>query len=478
MTLFPSNPILLIDDEEEFLLSAQLTLRSSGINNVELCSESTRVKSLLERREYAVILMDMVMPGVSGKELLPQIVGEYPYIPLIVTTALNDVETAVNAMKDGAFDYMVKPVDKSRLVSATRRAIEIREVRRENTLLKKYLLSDHLENPEAFAEIISGNSSMRSIFQYIEAVGRTSLPVLITGETGVGKELVARSVHFASQRKGNFITVNVAGLDDNLFSDTLFGHRRGAYTGADEDRRGLIEQAGGGTLFLDEIGDLSMESQVKLLRLLQEGKYYPLGSDVPKSSDARVVVATNVDLEEMQAAKKFRRDLYYRLKTHHVHIPSLRERPDDIPLLVDHFLEQASRELGKKPPTPPRELAVLLKTYHFPGNIRELEGMIYDAVSQHRSGTLSMETFKAKIANLPSAGGISHPAGHPEPATPEDDGHVTFSEKLPAMKDLEQRLIDEALRRADGNQTIAADLIGMTRKALNNRLIRSRKSSD
>ena len=268
------------------------------------------------------------------------------------------------------------------------------------------------------------------------------------------------------------MTVNVAGLDDNLFSDTLFGHRRGAYTGADEHRKGLIEQATEGTLFLDEIGDLSMESQVKLLRLLQEGKYYPLGSDVAKVTDARVVVATNQNLEAMQETNAFRRDLYYRLKTHHMHIPPLRERADDVALLVDHFLDTAARQLGRPKPTAPRELTILLRTYHFPGNIRELEGMIFDAVSLHRSGVLSMDTFKAKIAS--AAGGRSPLFAEAAPSA-EKRRRVSFSEQLPSLKEVEQMLIDEALRRSDGNQTIAADLIGMSRKALNNRLIRSRK---
>lgn len=473
MGKYPSIPVLLIDDEEQFLLSARLTLKSAGITNIVLCSDSREVLPRLEAAEYALILIDMIMPNISGSDLLPQIVKDYPHIPFIVTTALNDVETAVAAMKAGAMDYIVKPVDNSRLVTSVKRAIELREIRNENTKLKKYLLSDKLEHPEAFSEIITQSASMRAIFQYIEAIAQTSLPVLITGETGVGKELVARSVHNASHRPGEFVTVNVAGLDDNLFSDTLFGHKRGAFTSADREREGLIEQAAEGTIFLDEIGDLSLESQVKLLRLLQEGKYYPLGSDVYKVSDARVVVATNKDLDAMQAEGTFRRDLYYRLKTHHVQIPSLRDRLDDIGLLAEHFLEKAAIAFNRKKVTAPRELSILLKTYNFPGNIRELEGMIYDAVSQHKGGVLSLEPFKNKLGQnaagrarlIPEAGGD---AG-------ADPGEFSFPERLPHLKDLEQMLIDEALARADGNQTIAADLIGMSRKALNNRLIRSKK---
>lgn len=473
MTTYPVYPILLIDDEEQFLRIARVNLKSAGLNNVVTCADSTQVMRMLKSREYSVIVLDMMMPKVSGQELVPQIVKEYPDIPLIIITAMNEAEVAVACMKIGAFDYIVKPVDRSRLVGSVKRALEISEVRWQNTLLKQYLLSGELQHPEVFEEIVTRNPAMKAIFQYIEAIARTFFPVLITGETGVGKELIARVIHRLSGRKGEFVTVNVAGLDDTLFSDTLFGHKKGAFTGADEARKGLIEQAAEGTLFLDEIGDLSMESQVKLLRLLQEGKYYPLGSDVPKGTDARVVVATNQNLDEMQRTGAFRKDLYYRLKSHHVHIPPLRERREDIELLAEHFLEIGAEKLGKKKPTAPRELYTLLRTYHFPGNIRELEGMIYDALSLHQGGVLSMEPFKARIGM--SGSPLRPPIPNGAAAETGENKGVIFLDPLPSLKEVEEMLIEEALKRADGNQTIAAQLIGMSRKALNNRLIRSRK---
>ena len=217
--------------------------------------------------------------------------------------------------------------------------------------------------------------------------------------------MIAKAVHLLSNRKGEFVPVNVAGLDENVFTDTLFGHKKGAFTGADRARIGLVEQASGGTLFLDEIGDLSADLQVKLLRLLQEGEYFPLGSDVTKRSDARVVVATNQELQTLQESGKFRKDLYYRLCAHHVHIPPLRERREDLPLLAEHFLEKSSEALGKKKPTPPKELFILLSSYHFPGNIRELKSMIWDAVSYHKIGKLSLDAFKTHIRKTqPSMG--------------------------------------------------------------------------
>jgi DNA-binding NtrC family response regulator len=469
---FPILPVLLVDDEAQFLLSERLTLASAGIDHIVECEDSREVMPLLSKQDFQVIVMDMSMPHLAGWDLLPQIVANHPGIPIIVITAIDEVETAVQSMKTGAFDYLVKPVDDSRLVTTVRRAIELREVRDENVRLKRSLLSGKLEHPEAFSAIVTRNSKMRSIFQYLEAIARTPLPVLITGETGVGKELIAKALHALSGRKGELVPVNVAGVDDNLFSDTLFGHKRGGFTGADRDRKGLIEQATGGSLFLDEIGDLSLESQVKLLRLLQEGKYYPIGSDVVKLTDARFIVATNLDLDSMQQKGQFRKDLYYRLRAHHVHIPALRDRKDDIPLLVEHLLEKAAVTLGKKKPTPPRELFTLLENYQFDGNIRELEGMIFDAVSQHKGGVLSMESVRAKTAPATSSQFLSGPD---EPQQSQiHDQKIIFTDQIPTLKEAEQQLIAEALKRSNGLQTIAAQMLGMTRRALNNRLSRSR----
>ena len=350
---FPSHPILFVDDEEHFLLSAELTLSSNGLNNVETCSDGRQVADLLKKKRYSMVALDINMPYVSGTAILEQIVSDYHETPVVMITAVNDVDSAVRCIKQGAFDYVVKPIDEDKLVSTVKRGLELTEIRSENEMLKQLLLSSGLEHPEAFSAIVTRSPSLQLTFRYIEAIARTNLPVLITGETGTGKELFARSVHKASGRTGELISVNVAGVDDDFFSDTLFGHRKGAYTGADEERKGLIEKASEGTLFLDEIGDLSAASQVKLLRLLQDGSYYPIGSDVAKLSDARIVVATHRDIKTMQASDTFRQDLYYRLKSHHVAIPPLRERKDDLPYLIDHFITKASFTLKKKRPTPP-----------------------------------------------------------------------------------------------------------------------------
>jgi len=322
---------------------------------------------------------------------------DFPQIPVILMTAIDNLEPAVSCIKSGAFDYMVKPVEPGRLAASIRKALEMKDLSIELSSLKRHLLTDDLDHPAAFAAIITGNKKMRAVFQYVEVIAGSRQPVLISGETGTGKELIARAVHELSGCTGEFVAVNVAGLDDTMFSDTLFGHKKGAFTGAEQPREGLIARAAQGTIFLDEIGDLDEMSQVKLLRLLQEREYYPVGSDVARKSDARVVLATNRDLQKQIGAGKFRNDLFYRLSTHQVSIPPLRERLDDIPPLLDHFLAGAAASLGKKKPTPPPALAVLLSLYVFPGNVRELESMVFDAVARHTSGILSMESFRTAI---------------------------------------------------------------------------------
>jgi DNA-binding NtrC family response regulator len=464
-SVYPHFPIMLVDDEVQALNSFEMVLRSARMNNFISCQESRDVIPLLSQQEIEVILLDLRMPHLSGEELLPIISSDFPEVPVIIITGANDVETAVKCMKLGASDYMVKPVEKSRLVTGVRKVIELRELQRENQLLRAQVLSEKLEHPEAFSEIVTNSASMRSIFQYIEAISISPQPLLITGETGVGKELVAKATHSLSNRKGDFIPVNIAGLDDTVFADTLFGHYKGAFTGAEQARSGLVERASGGTLFLDEIGDLNTASQVKLLRLLQDGEFFPLGSDISKRSDARIIVATNQDLHALQESGTFRKDLYYRLCSHHIHIPPLRERREDLPFLMEHFFEKASKTLSKKKPTPPEELLTLLSTYDFPGNIRELESMVFDAVSSHRSGKLSMEVFKSHIYQ-------KHPTleADSRQLLSEKSALISFSEQLPTLKQVEQLLISETLRRSNNNQSIAALSLGISRQALNKRL--------
>jgi DNA-binding NtrC family response regulator len=453
----------MVDDEVQALDSFETVLLFAGINNIIRCQDSRDVMPLLSRQEIEVMLLDLSMPHISGEELLSLVTRDFPEVPVIIITGSNDVETAVACMKSGAFDYMVKPVEKSRLISGVKRAVEIRELQRENQLLRSHVLSDRLEHPEAFSEIITNSPMLRSIFQYIESISMSPQPVLITGETGVGKELVAKAIHKLSQRKGAFVPINVAGLDDNVFADTLFGHKKGAFTGADQARAGLVEQASGGTLFLDEIGDLSHSSQVKILRLLQDGEFFPLGLDIAKHSDARVVVATNQNLQALQESGKFRKDLYYRLCAHHTHIPPLRDRKEDLPILVDHFLKKASKALGKQKLTPPEELFPVLATYPFPGNIRELESMIFDAATSCKSERLSLEPFRSYIRQ-------SELVTKTE-VTGQSIAASTLKEKIDTISQMtEKQMIIDALNKTNQNRTKAAELLGISRRTLQNKI--------
>ncbi|MBK5275099.1 MAG: sigma-54-dependent Fis family transcriptional regulator [Desulfuromonadales bacterium] len=467
VTVTPIQPaVVLVDDEQDILFSYEVMLQGAAIDNVLTCSDSRNLLPLLAEKEAGVVILDLQMPHISGTELLAEITANYPQVPVIIVTAANQLETAVACMKAGAFDYQVKPVEINRLVAGVRKALEMNSLRREISSLRESLLTGRVRNLDAFAAILTRNPKMQSVFSYLEAIAVTDQPVLITGETGVGKELVARAIHMISGVAGEFVAINSAGLDDLMFADTLFGHRKGAFTGAGETREGMVARAAGGTLFLDEIGDLSTTSQIKLLRLLQEREYHPLGADRPIASRARIVVATNQNLECLITGGAFRKDLYYRICAHQVEIPPLRDRREDIPLLLEVFLDEAAQALRKEKPSYRPELLSHLSVYRFPGNVRELKAMVFDAVTRHSGGNLTPAAFQKTIgAKLTSPSSDTAPSG-----VPVRDFAVTG--RFPTLKEMDQYLIDEALNHAKGNQGAAAALLGLTRQALNKRLCR------
>ena len=459
-------PILLIDDDAVVLEISVTALKSEGIENILTLSDSRKTVQFLEEYPVSVIVLDLMMPHISGLELLPVLARDFPHIPVIVMTSYDDIETAVSCIKAGATDYITKPMDIERLLLSVEKALQLNGLYAENINLREYLLNDNLKHPAAFDAIITASKKMRSIFQYIEVIAKSDQPILVTGETGVGKELIARAIGALSERKGQFVTINAAGLDDNMFSDTLFGHKKGAFTGADQARDGLISSASGGTLFLDEIGDLNETSQIKLLRLIQEQEFYPVGSDVLKKTDARLIVATNQDLSGLISANKFRKDLYYRLCAHHIQIPPLRERREDIPALLDHFLEKAAASLNKPKPVPSREVVALLSTYNYEGNVRELHAMVFDAVARYSSGLLTLDSFvglSGSDSNLSNAALLV-------PSKEMDDSLYGFFGRFPTIKEMEDYLTASAMNLTSGNQRSAAQLLGIARQTLSKRL--------
>ncbi len=461
--LVPRLPVLIVDDEELFLRSLTLMLRSEGITNILACDSGTAARSLLATRQFSIVLLDINLPDIRGVDLMEACVQNSPETPVVMVTAINDAAIAVECMKMGALDYLIKPIDVHRLLALIRNVTAQRDVSLENESLKAYLLDGSLKYPEAFDGIVTGNQRMRALFRYVEAIAATPFPVLITGETGTGKELFANAIHRLSGKKGALVTVNVAGIDDNAFSDTLFGHVRGAFTGAERTRAGLIEQAAGGTLFLDEIGDLQTVSQTRLLRVIQNRDYLPLGSDVARLADVRLLVATNKSIDALRCSPDFRVDFYHRLKTHHIAVPPLRERREDIPLLLDYFCGEAAGILNKPKPSIPRGLLRHLANYDFPGNVRELRSMVFEAASVAQTDTLPLGPFRGMIGSPEEE---FRQSGDQEP----EGGDLRFPQQLPTIRATTRALIAEAMRRACGNQKAAASLLGITPQALSRRL--------
>jgi DNA-binding NtrC family response regulator len=461
------HSILIVDDDAAFLDGARRALLAHGIGNVTTLQDSTQVLRALATGTHSVVMLDWVMPDPSGATLLPEIVRQYPEIPVIIMTGVRDLENVVSCIKQGAYDYITKPLDTTRLVSIVQNAVTSSELIVRNRKLTGYLLGEPLSNPDVFSEIITCNDRMLSTFKVIETLAGSRQPVLITGETGVGKELIAQAIHRCSGLKGRIVTVNAAGLDDTMLADTLFGHRKGAYTGATERRDGLIEQAKGGTLFLDEIGDLSNTSQIKLLRLLQQNEYYRLGSDVLHRSDARIIAASNSNFQALLNSGAFRSDLYYRISAHTLHIPPLRERREDIIQLVDHFVEETSRSMLRIPPDLSRELRHALIAYEYPGNVRELINMVHNAVTHNRTEILTLEDFPGLAPGVTTPREIVRKIGNHQFAL-----HGIFHD-FPTIEEVEVLLVEEAIALSHGNRSVAARMLGVSRPTLQKRLERA-----
>nr|WP_319490816.1 sigma-54 dependent transcriptional regulator [uncultured Desulfobacter sp.] len=467
-------PVVLVDDESSELDAYGFLLTSMGVKQVIQVQDSRRLPGVMRDLGVCVLFLDLNMPHKSGLEVLKELRETHPHIPVVIITANSEIESAVACLKQGAHDYLVKPINMNTFASALRNALEICALRNEVFTLKGVSFNQNLKYPEHFRNIITQNPRMIGLFQYIESISSSREPILILGETGTGKELISRAIHDVSGLEGPFIPVDVAGLDDNLFSDTLFGHSKGAYTGADKHREGLVEKAAGGSLFLDEIGDLSAASQVKLLRLIQEGIFYPLGSDKPRTCRARIISATNKTRNALATEDqgRFRSDLFFRLSTHLIEVPPLRERKEDIPLIAAGLRDQAAKAMGKPVVETGQQLSAVLEAHAFPGNIRELKTYIYDAVAQSTGTSLSVDAILDRLADVSTVSRAPMVGAAPNRDTVLEDLMGGF----PTLAALTEYAIDQALERTDNNQSQAARLLGISKQALSKRLKNRDKS--
>ncbi len=443
----PERVILIVDDEETQRKVLAGFLRKRGFEAVQAASAEAAVAEA-SSRTIDLVLTDLRMPGRTGIDLVDDLRRVNPEVPVIVMTAFGTVATAVEAMKRGAADYLTKPIDLDELEVLIARTLERRALVSENAELRRQVESRYrLEGLE------TANARMQQAINVAARAAESRATILIRGESGTGKELLARAIHYASPRaRRPLVAVNVAALPETLLESELFGHERGAFTGADRERRGRFELADGGTLFLDEIGDLPRSLQVKLLRVLQEQTVERVGASRVITVDVRIIAATHRDLEALIRAGEFREDLYYRLNVVSIDLPPLRDRREDVPLLVDHFLRRFAGER-----TPPltgvsREALDLLLKYPYPGNVRELENLIHRAVVLARGSLVTTADLPAPVAD----------------AAPETDaGAGTFVERVTRF---ERQLIVDALGRAGGVQTQAARLLGMSERHLRYKL--------
>jgi len=437
--------ILVVDDEKNILKIVSATLKKEGYG-VETAQSSEEAIEKFGRATYHLVITDLKLPGKTGIELMGFIKSRDADVPVVVVTAFGSIENAVDAMKKGAFSYLTKPINSDELLSVAKEAIEKFELKRENAALKS-----ELKGKYTFSSIIGKSAPMEEVFATISMVAKTQSNILVVGESGTGKELVARAVHYGSERAGGpFVTIDCAAIPPEILESELFGHEKGAFTGAHEKKIGLLEHANGGTVFLDEIGELDLNLQKKLLRFLQEREILRVGGSSRIKLNVRIVAATNKDLDSEVLEKRFREDLFYRLNVVKISIPPLRERKDDILLLAQHFLEKMNGIEGKHIQGIDDAVVNAFLRYDWPGNVRELENIIERAYILCPTVMIGKKYLPPKLA-LPAQ----------DERGPVDQMNLIETEK---------RLIVKALNQTDWNQSKAAEVLGITRKQLRTKM--------
>jgi DNA-binding NtrC family response regulator len=445
------TPVLVVDDDVGILSSIEAVITRSGMPEPALVSDSGRVMDLVRQYRFYLVLLDLIMPRASGMDILKQLKTEFPETECVIITAVDDVSMAVQAMKYGAYDYLVKPFDENKMVITIQRALERYSLRHGLAPLERIPSFPELKNLRAFKDMLAGDEKMALVFHQAEIAAATDYNLLITGETGTGKDLLVRIIHKLSHRsRGPFVAINTSASSKTLFEDDLFGHVKGAYTGALTDKEGFFESAQGGTLYLDEITELPRELQVKLLRAIEEKEIYRLGATAPTPLEMRIITSTNRNIDEEIHAQRFREDLFYRLNRSHIHIPPLRERKKDILPLAAHFLSIHAKQNQKNIHSLTPGLSDRLLEYPFPGNVRELENIIASAVLSEKGSVLTLSA-----TTLPG----KYPAPHP--AQP----HALIS-----LQELEKQHILRVLEATGWNRTRAAKMLGIDLRTLRRKL--------
>ncbi len=438
--------ILVIDDEVDIRNGLAANFEMDGYD-VKTAATGQEGLDLLSQGDIDLVITDLRMPGISGQEVLRHVTREMPGIPVIVLTGHGSIDAAVEAMRDGAYDFLTKPLNLDQLGMIVQRALETRELKLRHSQLEK-----EVADSSALKGMIGKSASMQKLQQTIKKVADSRASVLITGESGVGKEVVANALHNLSSRKDKaFVKVHCAALSESLLESELFGHEKGAFTGADSLHKGRFELAHGGTIFLDEIGEINQSTQIKILRVLQERKFERVGGEKTIEVDVRIIAATNRNLEEEVKAGRFREDLYYRLNVIHLEVPPLRERKDDIPLLINSFLEEFNQENGKSLTGFDQRSKAALYKYDWPGNIRELRNCIESAVVMASGSEISLDDLPPSVSKASESQTISIPVG------------IT-------MEEAEKLIIQENLAFNKGNKSKTADLLGIGRKTLHRKL--------
>ncbi|KAF5036687.1 Regulatory protein AtoC [anaerobic digester metagenome] len=441
--------ILICDDEKNIRGGLAQAMELEGYESIEAV-DGRQAWEIINKTGVDLVITDLRMPNMSGEELLKKIISAYPRMPVIILTGHGTIETAVQAMRSGAVDFFTKPVDLDRLSLVVKKALSDTDLYAEHERLKEEV--EQLRARNRYDRIIGKSQKMVELMDTVSQVAPTKASVLITGESGVGKELVADAIHELSNRsKGPFIKVHCAALTASLLESELFGHEKGSFTGAVKEKKGRFELADGGTIFLDEIGEIDAQTQVKLLRVLQERQFERVGGEKPISVDVRIVCATNRDLPKEIEKGNFREDLYYRLNVVHLDVPPLRERKDDIPLLMTSFLQQFNQENGRSIEAFSNQARRALLAYDWPGNIRELRNCIESAVVLARTTVIEVEDLPSHIGKAQNTGSVSLEVG------------ITLAEA-------EKQLIISTLAVCAGNKTKAAEILGIGRKTLHRKL--------